>query len=448
MYPRFFLLAIAAAFVLGISGIEAQQAFADVIDFEPGLVVVGAANSPVDLQPVGTVVVSGPTNTVTFAVGSCGEETGTAFIATPGAPITAYLPDDQFPVAASGGTFFLTDEINGPSAILDYCISFATPVNNLSLDLYDYRGDGGSRVGGIATLTVFSDAFVTTVDSVEFTISGVESDPNFETLSIPSPNVLISSAVLSFDSPDKGTGIDNITFTIDDPVAVPVSSSGGGGAHEPPTIGMNYAGTNQMVTNGMGIDGQFWTVTQFYHEEMKLIQMLSGSHTISNTIFCNEGVNECDYVGIAFTTKDFDFNDPVMKVEAQKTDGEWVISWYDPQDFIQDPDDAIPGNITFSAQITGDFLITSFTINFKNKDTGELVIGVQVRDEELGVRTFWFNEGVEFIDSDAYPSIVTEFENTLEIDSLCLNEDPDYRYSCAFAKKVQHEIERAENLLT
>jgi len=176
--------------------------------------------------------------------------------------------------------------------------------------------------------------------------------------------------------------------------------------------------------------------------------LLSGFHTISNTIFCNEGVQECDYVGIAFTTGIDKFNDPVMKVEAQKTDGEWVISWYDPQDFIQDPDDAIPGNITFTAQITDNFLITSFTINFKNKDTGELVIGVQVRDEELGVRTFWFNEGVEFIDSDAYPSIVTEFENTLEIDSLCLNEDPDYRNSCAFAKKVQHEIERAEKLLT
>jgi len=437
------LLPIAAAFVLGISGIEAQQAFADVIDFEPGLVVVGAANSPVDLQPVGAVVTA--TNTVTFGVGSCTNPTP-AFIAEAGLPQTAYSPDDAIPVGASlPGSFFLTDETAGPLLALNYCISFAIPVNNLSLDLYDYR-NGGARSGDVATLTVF-DAGGNPVGSDSFEITKPKPvDPNLATLSIPSPSGLISSAELSFTTPSIGSGIDNITFTTN--IVPEPTSTGGGGAHEPPTIGMNYAGTNQMVTNGMGIDGQFWTVTQFYHEEMKLIQMLSGSHTISNTIFCNEGVNECDYVGIAFTTKDFDFNDPVMKVEAQKTDGEWVISWYDPQDFIQDPDDAIPGNITFSAQITGDVLITSFTINFKNKDTGELVIGVQVRDEELGVRTFWFNEGVEFIDSDAYPSIVTEFENTLEIDSLCLNEDPDYRYSCAFAKKVQHEIERAEKLLT
>jgi len=149
VYLRFFLLAIAAAFVLGVTGIEAQQAFANgsiTIDFESGFV---------DLQPVGTVVVSGPTNTVTFAVGSCGGETGPGFIAKTGAPTTAYNPFDVIPTGRSGD-FFLTDEIAGPGLKFDYCISFATPVNNLSLDLYDYRNDGGASVGDVATLRVFS----------------------------------------------------------------------------------------------------------------------------------------------------------------------------------------------------------------------------------------------------------------------------------------------------
>jgi len=237
------------------------------------------------------------------------------------------------------------------------------------------------------------------------------------------------------------------TFTNEKEETPKDNDTKGAGGHESPTIGKNSAGNYQIVTNGMGIDGQFWTVTQPYHEEMKLIQMLTSPHTISNTIFCNEGVQECNFVGVAFTTKDFDYNNAVMKVEAKKTNGEWIISWYDPQDFIQDPDDAIPGEITFTADIEGDFLLTSFTIVFKNKDTGELIIGIQVRDVELGVRTFWFNEGVEFKDSDAYPSIETEYEKSLEIAPLCLNEDPDYRYSCAFAEKVQLEIERAEKLL-
>jgi len=444
---RFFLpIAIAVAFVLGITGIGAQQAFADIIDFESGLLTDGTAIA-VDKKAVGAVVTA--TNIVTFGVGLSCDDQGTGFIANANTARTAYIPSDDIPDGAPEGLFFLSDEIAGPILALNYCISFETPVNNLSLDLYDYRQDGGASVGDVATLSVF-DAGGSPVGDDTFPIPEETPNPNLANLSVPSPTGLISSAVLSFIDPDTGTGIDNIEFitSIDENGNGNGASTTGGGNHEPPTIGMNYAGTNQIVTNGMGIDGQFRTVTQFYHEEMELIQMLTSPHTISNTIFCNEGVEECDYVGIAFTTKDFDFNDPVMKVEAQKTDGEWVISWYDPQDFIQDPDDASPGDITFSAQITGDFLLTSFTINFKNKDTGQLVIGVQVRDVELGVRTFWFNEGVEFKDSDAYPSIETEFENPLEIDSLCLNEDPTYRYSCAFAKKVQLEIERAEKLLT
>jgi len=188
--------------------------------------------------------------------------------------------------------------------------------------------------------------------------------------------------------------------------------------------------------------------------------LLSSSHTISNTIFCNEGVQECDSVGVAFMTSTDQFGELVMMVEAKKKDGEWTISWYDPQDFIHDPGDYPVGDprgaITFTVHRVdstgtisenGNFLLTSFTIDFKNKNTGELVIRIQVGDEEHGQGTFWFNEGVEIIDSDAYPSIVTEFEKPLEIDPLCLNEDADYRYSCAFAKKVQLEIERAEKLL-
>jgi len=229
------------------------------------------------------------------------------------------------------------------------------------------------------------------------------------------------------------------------------SSTEGGGGHEPPTIGKNRAGIQIVTSNGICIDPlknpeQCWTVTEF-DTGFKLLPLLTSPHTITNTIFCNEGVQECDYVGISFMTSTDQFGELVMMVEAQKTNGDWTISWYDPQDFIQDPDDDTPGEITFTAQIEGDFLLTSFTINFKNKDTGELVIRIQVGDEERGVGTFWFNEGVEFKDSDAYPSIETEFEKPLEIDSLCLNEDPDYRYSCAFAKKIQLEIERAEKLL-
>jgi len=192
-------LTIGAAFVLGVSGIEAQQAFADLIDFETGFA---------DSDPVTAVVTA--TNVVTFGVEPCGAP-GTAFIAETGTPTTAYVPTDDIPTGASG-SFFLTDETAGPSTSLDYCISFATPVNNLSVDLYDYRTDGGASVGDVATLTVF-DAGGSPVGSVTFTITAGLPDPNLATLSIQSPTGLISSAELSFSVSDKGTGIDNIDFT-------------------------------------------------------------------------------------------------------------------------------------------------------------------------------------------------------------------------------------------
>jgi len=239
-----------------------------------------------------------------------------------------------------------------------------------------------------------------------------------------------------------------------------VSCGGGGGDnHESPTIGQNSAGIQIVKSKGICIDAQCWTVAEF-DTGFKLLPLLSSRHTITNTIFCNEGVQECDFVGVAFMTSTDQFGELVMMVEAQKTGGEWTISWYDPQDFIHDPDDYPVGDprgaITFTVQIVddtgilsenGNFLLTSFTIDFKNKDTGELVIRIQAGDEELGQSTFWFNEGVEFIDSDAYPSIVTEFEESLEIDSLCLNEDSTYRYSCAFAEIRDLATQNAEETL-
>jgi len=196
-------LTIGAAFVLGISAIEAQQAFADLIDFETGFI---------DKQPVGDVITA--TNIVTFGVGSCAAPTP-AFIAETGTPTTAYVPTDDIPTGASG-SFFLTDQTAAPKTTLDYCISFATPVNNLSVDLYDYRADGGASVGDVATLSVFN-AGGSPVGSVTFVIPPGTPDPNLATLSIQSPTDLISSAKLSFSSPDKGTGIDNILFNIAPP---------------------------------------------------------------------------------------------------------------------------------------------------------------------------------------------------------------------------------------
>src|SRR5262245_34806564 len=90
---------------------------ADLIDFESGFV---------DLQAVGTVATA--TNAVTFSVG-VGSGSGTGFIASVGGAITAFnstsgadTPEDG---TATSGRFFLTDETAGPSATLNYFLTFA-----------------------------------------------------------------------------------------------------------------------------------------------------------------------------------------------------------------------------------------------------------------------------------------------------------------------------------
>mgnify|MGYP006289853863 CR=1 FL=1 len=185
------------------------------LDFETGFT---------DQQAVTTVVTAD--NTLTFSVGTSPGSATTAYIAkvgdAAGADLeTAYVPDDTPEDTSISGDYFLTDEYNGPSTKFNYYIEFAKPVSSLSLDLYDYRVDGGPQIGSTATLTGFSDSFATSVASDVFTIpSPNPADGNIENLAVAyGPG--ISSASVVFDLGDVGTGIDNVTFqTIPAPGAI------------------------------------------------------------------------------------------------------------------------------------------------------------------------------------------------------------------------------------
>jgi len=230
---------------------------------------------------------------------------------------------------------------------------------------------------------------------------------------------------------------------------VSLSTSSGGVGHEPPTIGKSLDGVRQIVDGGISVDDQTWTVTQGYHQEFELLQMLSSPHTISNVIHCAKGVLHCNYIAVGFMLLTDDFNNPVMTVSASKDHlGAWTLGWYDPADFISDPGDATPGNIVFVPQIIDNNLLgTSFTIDFKNKDTGQLKLGIQVRDSYGGVRNFYFNEGVQFIDADAYPAVETAYEAPVEVESLCFGQNNPDRNSCQFAKMKDWATQNAEETL-
>jgi len=156
---------------------------------------------------VGTITLPGE-NMVSFRVGN-GAPTDFGTVAQVGAPQTAFAPDDT-PTGGNPGELFLSDNSDGP----DYFIQFIdSAVSSVSLDLYDFRGDGGASAGDTATLTVYSDALTTAVGSTSYTIpSPLPPDGNTVTLSISTASAPIKWAALTFSTRDAGTGIDNVTF--------------------------------------------------------------------------------------------------------------------------------------------------------------------------------------------------------------------------------------------
>ena len=189
----------------------ASLASADIIDFE-------TFGSGIALGPVIT-----STNTVTFSV------TGNkpAYTAVVGDPVTAFVEADT-PALPIAGRVFLTDELDGPSVAYEYFMSFKVPVSNLSLNLYDFRVDGGPAIGDTATLTVYSDLFGTVVGSDVFTIPTPNPvDGNVVFLDVSNPSSPILSASITFSQIDLGTGIDNIKFnTVPEPATMLLLGSG------------------------------------------------------------------------------------------------------------------------------------------------------------------------------------------------------------------------------
>jgi len=218
-------------------------------------------------------------------------------------------------------------------------------------------------------------------------------------------------------------------------------SSCGSTTHEPPTIGKNLAGTKQMVNNGFCIDADCFTVTKLFHEEFKLYEMMSGTHTLSTLVYCAQGVEHCNYSAIGIMPYDKDMNDAVWKIEMKGNHlGEWTPVIFDPEGFL--------GEVTVTTQIISDkFLSVSYTIEFKNKQTPPMKVGVQLRDDKNGVRNFYFNEGVKFNDSDAYPYVETAFETPIKVEKLCINPQSHDRDSCGFELVRDWTQKKAQDLL-
>ncbi len=141
------------------------------------------------------------------------------FIGEIGAPRVGFqsAPSDEMPknadgtIYTEGGRFHLTD---GLRQTHDYLMDFSLPVANLSLDLYDYRGDGphvkADLVVDNVALVVF-DSDGVEIASTTYALPEIrEIDGNVVTLGVSANG--IRSARLVFTGTEGGTAIDNIAF--------------------------------------------------------------------------------------------------------------------------------------------------------------------------------------------------------------------------------------------
>ncbi len=212
---------------------------------------------------------------------------------------------------------------------------------------------------------------------------------------------------------------------------------------EAPTIGRDELNSKQIVEDGFCIDDECLTVTKYWHEEFGW-ELNSGNHTISMKIYCVEGVDSCSHVGLSGTPIGaFNVNQALWKAEIDNNFGrhDWKLVVTDPQDYI--------GNVTFTNEVLDDrYLLVSFTVDFKTPTEGNLALGVHLWDYNRSLRNFWFNDGINVLDSFSYPSALMEFEDSLSTPTVCKSEeDPDARNTCTFANKVVAEILKAEEIL-
>lgn len=198
--------AIVCVLALAMCQLNAQ---AGSIDFETGFVTMQEVNSINTGDNVVGIQLS--TGGGAFIADVLGDRSSFTTTSNPN------VGDDQ-PDGGNAGNFFLNDEnsIGNNQRAANYLLNFEVPILNLSLDIYDFRGDGqvGFNDADIATLTLFSDAGMTNVvGTASFDVPSIQPiDGNVFTLTVDNLTDVAVSAILDLGGNDVGVGVDNIMF--------------------------------------------------------------------------------------------------------------------------------------------------------------------------------------------------------------------------------------------
>jgi len=171
-------------------------------------------------------------------------------------------------------------------------------------------------------------------------------------------------------------------------------------------------------------------------------------------INCQRGANTCNHITLAGVLPDSDFYDDQWSatVDRQIKSDNWDLTVNNPFGEI--------GEVTVTVQtVDQTFITATFNVQFLipgsigtpdgigDPQENNRHLHVTVWDDHGGASNYIFNEGMYVDDIYAYPQVETSYDEALEYEALCLNENPNKRYTCAFDLVKEWTTKQAEEKL-
>jgi len=246
--------------------------------------------------------------------------------------------------------------------------------------------------------------------------------------------------------------LDDLAPFIAPPTFIPKSGNGGGTLYPDPNLGDPKHGEGHdngfcMNQNCIDVDGLF--------NHFPETTVPSGStQTFTLLIQCQRGSNLCNHISLAGVLPDSDFFDDQWSatVDRQPRSENWDLTVNNPFGEI--------GEVTVTVQtLSQSFITATFNIQFLipgsigtadgigDPQENNRHLHVTIWDSNGGSSNYVFNEGMYVDDIYAYPQVKTPYDEPLEYEALCLNENPNKRYTCAFDKVREWTLKQAEEKL-
>jgi len=301
-----------------------------------------------------------------------------------------------------------------------------------------------------------------TCGSITVSIVTGSVDVQFNTSSGPATTTMGATDSLSFDGTLKFTNnsltnpavitIRGSTFTLDPGETLTITFPTSKTSYQDPNLGDVKHG--QGHDNGFCMNQNCINVDGFFNHFPETIVPQGSTQTFSLLINCPRGVDTCNHATIEGVLPDSDFYDEQWGVTLDRLprSDTWETTINNPYGEI--------GEVTTTVQEVGQsFLSVSFNVEFlipgsigtadglRVAHENNRFLHVTVWDSNRGISNYIFNEGVYVDDIYAYPQVETSFDESLEYDQICVNENINKRYTCAFDKVREWTIKNAEKAL-